>query len=92
MKLGIKILIHNKDDIEFVTELPCLLGHPVLTNDKEFFFFSIAWSKYFLSQRKKKVRQFWVQLSKWNLNEIQWISGNFESTQKADNNLRMPGL
>ena len=29
MKLGITILIHNKDDIEFVPEFPCLLGHPV---------------------------------------------------------------
>ena len=24
------MLIHNKDDIEFVTEFPCFLGHPVL--------------------------------------------------------------
>ena len=24
------MLIHNKDDIEFVTEFPSLLGHPVL--------------------------------------------------------------
>ena len=23
------MLIHNKDDIEFVTEFSCLLGHPV---------------------------------------------------------------
>ena len=23
------MLIHNKDDIEFVTEFPCFLGHPV---------------------------------------------------------------
>ena len=23
------MLIHNKDDIQFVTEFPCLLGHPV---------------------------------------------------------------
>ena len=23
--------IYNKDDIEFVTEFPCLLGHPVLS-------------------------------------------------------------
>ena len=22
--------VHNKDDIKFVTEFPCLLGHPVL--------------------------------------------------------------
>ena len=29
MKLGITMLIHNKDDIEFVTESPCFLGHPV---------------------------------------------------------------
>ena len=29
MKLGITMLIHNKDDIQFVTELPCFLGHPV---------------------------------------------------------------
>ena len=28
-KLGITMLIHNKDDIEFVTEFPCFLGHPV---------------------------------------------------------------
>ena len=25
------MLIHNKDDIEFVTEFPCFLGHPVLS-------------------------------------------------------------
>ena len=31
MKLGITMLIHNKDDIELVTEFPCLLGHPVLS-------------------------------------------------------------
>ena len=29
MKVGITMLIHNKDDIEFVTEFPCFLGHPV---------------------------------------------------------------
>ena len=29
LKLGITMLIHNKDDIEFVTEFPCFLGHPV---------------------------------------------------------------
>ena len=23
------MLIHNRDDIEFVTEFPCFLGHPV---------------------------------------------------------------
>ena len=25
------MLIHNKDDIQFVTEFPCFLGHPVLS-------------------------------------------------------------
>ena len=30
MKLGITMLIHNKDDVQFVTEFPCLLEHPVL--------------------------------------------------------------
>ena len=29
MKLGITMLILNKDDIEFVTEFLCFLGHPV---------------------------------------------------------------
>jgi len=29
LKLGITMLIHNTDDIEFVTEFPCFLGHPV---------------------------------------------------------------
>ena len=28
------MLILNKDDIEFVTEFPCLLGHPVSENAK----------------------------------------------------------
>ena len=28
-KFGNTMLIHNKDDIEFVTEFPCFLGHPV---------------------------------------------------------------
>ena len=27
--LGITIIIHKKDDIEFVTEFPFLLGHPI---------------------------------------------------------------
>ena len=30
LKSGITLLIYNKDDIEFVTEFPCLLGHVVL--------------------------------------------------------------
>ena len=32
LKLGITMLIQNKDNIEFVTEFPCLLGHPVSKN------------------------------------------------------------
>ena len=38
MKLGITILIHNKDDIEFVTEFSCLLGHPVYGEGEVVFF------------------------------------------------------
>ena len=34
MKLGIKMLIHNKDDIKFVTEIPCSLGHTVEEDKK----------------------------------------------------------
>ena len=30
MKLGITMLIHNKDDIEFVTEFPCFFGTPCI--------------------------------------------------------------
>jgi len=30
LKLGITMLIHNKDDIEIATEFPCFLGHPVV--------------------------------------------------------------
>ena len=29
MKLGITMLTHKKDDIQFFTEFPCLLGNPV---------------------------------------------------------------
>ena len=28
-EIGITMLIHIKDDIDFVTEFPCLLGHPM---------------------------------------------------------------
>ena len=28
-KIMYTMLIHKKDNIEFVTEFPCLLGHPV---------------------------------------------------------------
>ena len=31
MKLGITMLMYNKGDIEFVTEFPCFLGHPVFS-------------------------------------------------------------
>ena len=34
MKLGITMLIHNKDDIEFVTAFPCFLGHSEDVNIK----------------------------------------------------------
>ena len=30
------MLIHNKDHIEFVTEFPCLLGHPVCNMEKKY--------------------------------------------------------
>ena len=30
------MLIHNKDDIEFVTEFPCLLRHPVYESTNRF--------------------------------------------------------
>ena len=31
----ISMIIHNKDDIEFVTEFPSLLGHPVRFGKKK---------------------------------------------------------
>ena len=34
MAFGSTMLIHNEDDIEFVTEFPCLLGHPVHAGKK----------------------------------------------------------
>ena len=34
IKLGITMLIDNKDDIELVTEFPCFLGHPVIKHNK----------------------------------------------------------
>ena len=32
LRSGITMLNLNKDDLEFVTQFPCLLGHPVLNN------------------------------------------------------------
>ena len=37
LKLGITMLIHNKDDIEFVTEFPCLFGTPCINFATSFF-------------------------------------------------------
>jgi len=34
LKLGITMLIHNKDDIEFVTEFPCFFGTPCMFPNK----------------------------------------------------------
>ena len=36
MKLGFTMLIYNKDDIEFVTEFPCILGHPVSSQAQKY--------------------------------------------------------
>ena len=30
LEIGITMLIHNKDDIEFVTEFPCFFGTPCI--------------------------------------------------------------
>ena len=43
------MLIHNKDDIEFVTEFPCFLGHPVLD------FYVFVFSSVFFSFDQIKV-------------------------------------
>ena len=47
MKLGITMLIHSKDDIKFVTEFPCFLGHPVSNlydlNNKALYSYLLAW-------------------------------------------------
>ena len=41
LKLGITMLIQNKDDIKFVTEFPCFLGHPVSLTGKVLSFFEV---------------------------------------------------
>ena len=43
LKLGITMLIHNKDDIEFVTEFPCFLGHPGSRNNLLYFSIHHFW-------------------------------------------------
>ncbi len=40
LKLVISKLIHNKDDIEFVTKFPCLLGHLVKWNKLNYFVYT----------------------------------------------------
>ena len=39
------MLIHNKDDIEFVTKLPCFLGHPVFSSDPQFIELAVRFTK-----------------------------------------------
>ena len=43
-KLVITILIHNKDDIEFVTEFPCLLGYNMGSFKTRFLRLSPLWT------------------------------------------------
>ena len=65
MKLGVTMLIHDKDDIEFVTEFPCFLGHPVLKGFSWSTWFVISlkeWQKYLI------FRQFGYYLIIGNIN------------------------
>ena len=65
LKLGITMLIHNKDDIEFVTEFPCFLGHPVYLWFTHYMFFFVPldfniYTVLFLPSIKDKVATFFV--------------------------------
>ena len=46
LKLGITMIIHNKDDIQFVTEFPYFLGHPLV----------LAYKLHWLKNGMKKFR------------------------------------
>ena len=61
------MLILYKDDLEFVTEFPCLLGHPVHAN----YIFLRKWifgsyNCFFKLEMKSNTEQFWNNY-KWNL-------------------------
>ena len=45
LKLGITMLIHNKDDIQFVTEFPCLFGTPCMNREIKTFVLLISRSQ-----------------------------------------------
>ena len=45
------MLIHNKDDIEFVTGFPCLLGHPVIYLDIICIYITMNKNNYILDNR-----------------------------------------
>ena len=65
LKLGITMLIHNKDDIQFVTEFLCFLGHPVF--DHSFIFESTSFRDYDFSAIFLQNRHWKELLTRLNL-------------------------
>ena len=63
LKLGITMLIHNKDDIQFVTEFLCFLGHPVWLLKISMFYFLklIILNCWFLHKS-----YLWISYNYWN--------------------------
>ena len=70
LKLGTTMLIHNKDDIKFVTELiPCFLGHPVLINNLVWYIFHL-----FTLNKHYKMETFFGQNCKVRLIKIRYFA------------------
>ena len=57
LKLGITMLIHNKDDIQFVTEFSCFLGHLVSSSLCNLIIFKRGFCTTIYKQNKTFFRQ-----------------------------------
>ena len=78
------MLIHNKDDFEFVTEFPCFLGHPVdETNTQRTYnlksFQVLEISRPFVL--RKGIQTMWKNFLATNIRErfVFFVRGNFKS-------------
>ena len=77
MKLGITMLIYNKDDIQFVTEFPCFFGTPCTKQGK---------NNYDTKVNMTKTRRYEIKNDKGTMKQNKTEEGTMIRNQKGQMN------
>ena len=64
------MLIHNEDDIEFVTEFPCFLGHPVPCRDQSN---TIKFKSYLSAYRDEPLKISTISIKSHDFSYVLWL-------------------